>query len=31
VLWPGRLALRAWQWAPLGVTAFAGDQLYRFL
>lgn len=29
--WPRQLALRAWQRAPLRVTAFAGDRAYRFL
>jgi hypothetical protein len=29
--WPGHLALGAWRRVPLPVTAFAGDQVYRFL
>jgi hypothetical protein len=29
--WPRRMALTAWHGVPLSVTAFAGDQVYRFL
>ncbi|HET9897511.1 MAG TPA: GNAT family N-acetyltransferase [Streptosporangiaceae bacterium] len=29
--WPGRVALRAWHHVPLGVTALAGDWIYRYL
>ncbi len=29
--WPRRAALQAWHRAPLGVTALAGDWLYRYL
>jgi Acetyltransferase (GNAT) domain len=29
--WPHRLALRAWHRVPLPITAFAGDQVQRFL
>jgi CelD/BcsL family acetyltransferase involved in cellulose biosynthesis len=29
--WPRRIALGAWRRVPLSVTAFAGDQVYRFL
>ncbi len=29
--WPRRVALAAWHRVPLSATAFAGDQVYRFL
>ena len=29
--WPRRAALRAWHHVPLGVTALAGDWIYRYL
>lgn len=29
--WSRRVALRAWQHVPLGVTALAGDWMYRYL
>jgi lipid II:glycine glycyltransferase (peptidoglycan interpeptide bridge formation enzyme) len=29
--WPRRVALATWRRVPLSATAFAGDQVYRFL